>query len=1491
MSTEKQRTILLVDDEAIIAMAEKATLENYGYAVIIAGSGEDAVAAVVKAPAIDLILMDINLGAGLDGTEAAAAILKDRDLPVVFLSSHTEPDVVAKTEKITSYGYVVKNSSATVLDASIKMAFKLFEAKIHKNEKEAALHESEEWNRLILSTVLSGVMVVDAATRKIVEVNDTGLKMIGLPKEQVVGSVCHRFVCPAEERNCPVLDIGNQVDLSEKILLAAKGERKSIIKTVVPVIRHGHQYLVESFVDISGRKQAEKELKKRNQYIESILGNMPIGFAVNTIDDGVARYMNDNFSKIYGWPKEVLIDVSQFFEKVCPGVEGEELKTRVMRDMGSGDPERMAWNDLKITTSTGEHRYISARNIPIPEQNLMVSTVWDTTQAYKSQEALRDSEERYRSVLNASPDSIAITDMEGRIIMISPATLTMFGIEREEDILGLFFPNFVAPADRERAMSDVALMSQGTMTGLGEYKGLRPDGSVVDLEVNGEFISDANGQPQQMLFIIRDIADRKRAEALYRLLFEQSSDGIVIIDPATARILEFNETAHRQLGYSREEFAGLSIADIEDLETAEEIQGRISRVMHEGASDFETRQRTRLGEIRDIRVIAQFTKMLGRPIYHCIWRDITELKRAASQREAALGPLQESEERLRDILFSMADWVWEVDKEGIYTYSSEKGEALLGYSRKDIIGKTPLDFMPADEAKRVGAIFSEIIANKAPIKDLENWNSGKNGERICILTNGVPMLDKEGNLKGYRGVDSNITGRKRAESQKEAALAALRKSEERFHSLFDNMAEGVALHELVMENGKPVNYRIIDVNDRFLKIIGVTREQVIGRLATEAYGTATPAYFAEFAGVALGKKPVSFETYFASMGKHFAISVVPWQESGFATIFTDISERRRAEETIKNALRFQQALLDAVPSPIFYKDANLVYTGGNKAFERYIRLTSEQFIGKTVYDISPADLAKKYEQADRELLTNRRVQTYEASVLNTDGTRHDVVFNKAVFTDAEGNVAGLIGVILDISERKRAEAALQENNSRLELAMQAADMAWWEMDLPSGHVTFEKRKTEMLGYPAEKFKHYQDFVALVHPDDREKAMAAMRGHLDGSLARYEVDYRIASSSGEYLWFHDIGSVGKRDAGGRPQNVTGLVINVSERKRAEEALRTSEAKQSNALQMTKAGHWEYDVDGDLFTFNDNFYRIFRTTAAAVGGYQMSAAEYARRFCYPDDMAMVGIETQGAIESPDPHYSRQIEHRILYADGEVGTIAVRFFIAKDPQGRTVTTYGVNQDISDRKRAEEEIKRQLAEKGMLLKEAHHRIKNNIASISGLLSLHMQTITSPEAIAALQEAIGRVDSIRILYDKLLLGGDFQDVSVKNYVESLAASVVSLFPDQTKVKLDARVDDFNLDPKRLFPLGIIINELLTNIMKYAFAKKKSGHIQLSLAKAGSRVTLVIQDNGVGLPGGFDVEGAKGFGLTLVKMLSQQLGGSFSIEKHKGTRCTVIFDV
>jgi CheY-like chemotaxis protein len=185
----EKKTVLLVEDDVLIAMGGQITLEKAGYQVILAGSGEDAVKVVETTPGIDLILMDIDLGQGIDGTEAAAIILRDRDLPVVFLSSHAEPEIVEKTEKIISYGYVVKGSNDTVLLASIKIAQKLFAEKMERKRAEDGSQRTFPAKKsLVYNRKTETVLGVATLTTEITErkrkatltIQDDG---VGLPDE------------------------------------------------------------------------------------------------------------------------------------------------------------------------------------------------------------------------------------------------------------------------------------------------------------------------------------------------------------------------------------------------------------------------------------------------------------------------------------------------------------------------------------------------------------------------------------------------------------------------------------------------------------------------------------------------------------------------------------------------------------------------------------------------------------------------------------------------------------------------------------------------------------------------------------------------------------------------------------------------------------------------------------------------------------------------------------------------------------------------------------------------------------------------------------------------------------------------------------------------------------------------------------------------------------------------------------------------------------
>ena len=205
----------------------------------------------------------------------------------------------------------------------------------------------------------------------------------------------------------------------------------------------------------------------------------------------------------------------------------------------------------------------------------------------------------------------------------------------------------------------------------------------------------------------------------------------------------------------------------------------------------------------------------------CSFIDITELKNAEES-------LLENDKRINDIIYSIGDWVWEVDENGVYTYSSNKGNEIIGYTSEEIIGKTPFDFMLPEEAKRIAPIFTEIVNKKAPIKDLENWNIKKDGTKICLLTNGVPVLDKDGNLKGYRGVDKDITNRMILEHNLIAAKLKAEESDRKYRLIFNSTDTANSIFDnkcnLIIQN---------KISKEFL---GVRENEGIGKSVFEIFG-------------------------------------------------------------------------------------------------------------------------------------------------------------------------------------------------------------------------------------------------------------------------------------------------------------------------------------------------------------------------------------------------------------------------------------------------------------------------------------------------------------------------------------------------------------------------------------------------------------------------------------------------------------------------------
>jgi len=481
----------------------------------------------------------------------------------------------------------------------------------------------------------------------------------------------------------------------------------------------------------------------------------------------------------------------------------------------------------------------------------------------------------------------------------------------------------------------------------------------------------------------------------------------------------------------------------------------------------------------------------------------------------------------------------------------------------------------------------------------------------------------------------------------------------------------------------------------------------------------------------------------------------------------------------------------------------------------------------------------------------------------------------------------LLGLIINRARRIKGEKALRESEERYRGLYDDAPIAYHEYNQEGRIVSVNKRELEMLGYNVDEMvgKYVWDFVV-----EKDKAEKSVKGRISGLVPPAKGLERLFRRKDGTTFPVLIDEVIIKNEAGRIIGVRSSILDITERKQAEEKLQRSERQLSNAVNLAQLGHWELDIASGMFTFSDSFYAIFHTTAEEMGGYHMSIADYANRFVHPDDMWQVAEETRQAMETDDPGFSRYIEHRILYADGGVGDIAVRFFIVKDSQGKTIKTFGVNQDITERKRAEEQIRTSLKEKEVLLKEIHHRVRNNLTTIASIFSLQSPYLEDKKSKEIFRECENRVRTMSKIHTKLYQSKDLAHIDFGSYLGELSNELfLSYQIDPEAVEFDIQVEDISLDIHNALPLGLLLTELITNSLKYAFPEGRKGILQVNLRRDNDRMVLSVADDGIGFPEDIDYQKTSTLGLQLVTGLVKQLKGSLELKKGRGTVWIITF--
>lgn len=486
---------------------------------------------------------------------------------------------------------------------------------------------------------------------------------------------------------------------------------------------------------------------------------------------------------------------------------------------------------------------------------------------------------------------------------------------------------------------------------------------------------------------------------------------------------------------------------------------------------------------------------------------------------------------------------------------------------------------------------------------------------------------------------------------------------------------------------------------------------------------------------------------------------------------------------------------------------------------------------------------------------------------------------KCVARDTEGKPIRFIGTHRDISERKRIEEAMREDEARLAGIIDNTPAGYFYIDREGRFKRVNNSWLHMHGYDSPGEVIGQHFSLTQVKVDQEQAEKNVEFLFDGgSIQTGDFSRRCKDGSVRYHTF----SAHPVVRGNKVEGLEGFIIDITDRKLAEEALKKSEEKFRALVENINDVFYELDGEGRLQYSSPSVERILGYNQSEVIG--RSIAD----FLVPEDIisAVNNIQTV-MFGSIAPR-----EYRVRRKSGEIAWIRVSSSPVKKGD-QVVGIRGILADITELKQAEEKIKASLLEKETMLKEIHHRVKNNLQMISSLLNMQSSYLQDEKTKEALNESMARVRTMAAIHSQLYQSNDLANVNFDQFIRDLVGNISQSYRKVScPIEINADVDgDMHLSIEIAIPCGLIITELLSNALKHAFPTGKEGNVDIRIRSENQQMVLTIQDNGIGIPGSVDVKKVKSMGMELVHILVGQLSGNIDVKVGSGTLWTIMFPI
>lgn len=781
-------------------------------------------------------------------------------------------------------------------------------------------------------------------------------------------------------------------------------------------------------------------------------------------------------------------------------------------------------------------------------------------------------------------------------------------------------------------------------------------------------------------------------------------------------------------------------------------------------------------------------------------------------------------------------------KTGDTTLLNKKFSEIYGWAREDISDVDSFfEKVYPDKAyrKEIKERVSKDIASGDPAKmewyDIEITT--KKGEKRYINAKNIPLIDQ--GLMISTVMD----------------ITAERESRDEKFKILESISDAFY--------GIDANWRFTYFNREAMNLLGKIARNVIGKNIWQVFPEAKNSeLYSVYNRVAETEMKESVRYYYEPLDTWFDITAYP-NNGGLSVYFRDINERIEKEKKMEEL----SLVASRTTELVIITDSENRITWVNKAFEHKTGYTLEECRGKIPGDLlhGPATSEKT-----KRRLTNliQKQASAEEVILNyaKDGTtfwlemKIDPIFNE------EGECTHFIALERDVTDKIEKEKELRELLERYEIVSKATSDTIWDFDLRKDFMIYNRNIFTMFGYPHAEV---QDMAGWwrdkIHPDDREIVNQKIRTVLAYGTERFQMEYRFRASDGSYKHIYDRAFLIK-DRFGEPVRMIGAMQDVTQKVEEQEQLRLMDSVITNtneAVMIVEAKPTDSDGRKILYV-NDAFSRIMGYAKDEVTGHTLDVLNMHQTNQQEWMKMLKEMETSHSAEAEFVNVKKSGEKYWVYASIEwVGG-------SKGNQGFWVF---IGRDITENKKQEHELRSSLQEKVILLSEIHHRVKNNLAIVSSLLEIQAMKSSNPDLSSRLLESVLRIKSMATIHEQLYQSKSFSELQFSEGIKQLIDNILKTLNSSVDIELTYNLEDVALSINQGVPCSLIINEVVTNILKHAYSGRKSGSIKTTVEQENDNIKLQICDDGNGLPENFGELKDESLGLQLIDLLTIQLGG------------------